>query len=216
MDHDLSVSNRYAERYLLGELSTCERDTFEEHFFDCPECAEDVRVGFEFGESARGIFRECPPPKPAPARARRESVWVAWFRSAAMVPVAACFAMAVFIGYQNTVLIPGLRLSASNSAPEALASAVLVPAARGELRTVAVPANARFFQLSLVLDPSKRYERYDCELRSTSGKSFGRVPVAAVDAENTLNLLIPTRTLSAGTYEVALLRVASGATREVS
>ena len=32
-----------AERYLLGELTDAERDQFEEHFFDCSACADDVR-----------------------------------------------------------------------------------------------------------------------------------------------------------------------------
>ena len=53
MDHDTSIKTMAAERYLLEELSSSERDEFELHFFECPECAESVRSGFQFGESAK-------------------------------------------------------------------------------------------------------------------------------------------------------------------
>jgi len=39
MDHDTSIKTMAAERYLLEELSSSERDEFELHFFECLECA---------------------------------------------------------------------------------------------------------------------------------------------------------------------------------
>lgn len=35
---------RLLERYLDGELSEAERDRFEEHFFACPACLEELRL----------------------------------------------------------------------------------------------------------------------------------------------------------------------------
>ena len=45
MEHDQATQLRAAERYLLGELSDAERKEFEEHFFVCPACEEEVGAG---------------------------------------------------------------------------------------------------------------------------------------------------------------------------
>lgn len=57
MDHDLVIKNNTTERYLLGELTDAERDSFEEHYFECPACAEDLRCGDEFIQHAIDEFR---------------------------------------------------------------------------------------------------------------------------------------------------------------
>ena len=41
MDHDEAVRLRAVVKYVLGELPETERDSFEEHYFDCGECALD-------------------------------------------------------------------------------------------------------------------------------------------------------------------------------
>ena len=37
-----------AERYLLGEMTEADREQYEEHFFSCADCAEDVRTTAAF------------------------------------------------------------------------------------------------------------------------------------------------------------------------
>ena len=74
MDHSEVVRQKLTERYLLNELEGEQRDQFEEHFFDCPECALDIRAGSEFVESSKVILAE-PAEQAAPAgRASREPV----------------------------------------------------------------------------------------------------------------------------------------------
>ena len=48
MDHQSAVDRNLAERYILGELTPKEVAEFEEHFFDCPMCAADIRRGGRF------------------------------------------------------------------------------------------------------------------------------------------------------------------------
>ena len=48
MSHDEAVWSFAVEKYLLDELSVKSRDDFEEHLFDCQECALDLRVGATF------------------------------------------------------------------------------------------------------------------------------------------------------------------------
>ena len=40
----MPMSTMASERYLLEEMSELERHAFEEHFFSCADCAEDMRT----------------------------------------------------------------------------------------------------------------------------------------------------------------------------
>jgi len=51
------------EKYLLEELTPELRDEFEEHFFDCQECALDVQATAAFMAAARQEFKANPVPK---------------------------------------------------------------------------------------------------------------------------------------------------------
>ena len=53
MTHDDAMKMMAAERYILGELEPSERDAFEEHFFDCTICADDVRDSTKFADGVR-------------------------------------------------------------------------------------------------------------------------------------------------------------------
>src|SRR5438445_8163784 len=58
INHDDAVRDFMAERYLLGELSTTERDVYEEHLFSCDACFEQVKAGTEFISHLRHIGTE--------------------------------------------------------------------------------------------------------------------------------------------------------------
>jgi anti-sigma factor RsiW len=47
-----------AEKYLLGELAPEVREQFEEHYFECEACANDVKAGAAFIDGARVLFKE--------------------------------------------------------------------------------------------------------------------------------------------------------------
>lgn len=53
MDHLDAIRLRAAERYVLKQLTVAEAEAFEEHFFSCPECAEEVRWIAMFEDNAR-------------------------------------------------------------------------------------------------------------------------------------------------------------------
>ncbi len=53
MTHDEAVQITAVEQYVLGELPPPLRDEFEEHFFDCQECAIDVKAAAEFIASVK-------------------------------------------------------------------------------------------------------------------------------------------------------------------
>jgi hypothetical protein len=53
MDHQTAITTHAAEKYWEGGLSGEDREGFEEHFFGCAECAEEVRWEKLFQEQAR-------------------------------------------------------------------------------------------------------------------------------------------------------------------
>jgi len=93
MDHDVVVDNYTAERYLLGELTEAEREAYEEHYFGCAECADEVLCGSEFMQIAREIGI-AEPSDTGLAGVLRSS----WFRPVAM---AACGLLAVGLGINS-------------------------------------------------------------------------------------------------------------------
>src|SRR5271163_2963223 len=117
MNHTEAVSRGAAERYLLGQLSASESDEFEQHFFDCLECARELRAGAMFEENAKAVFLEeraaaerIPAEAGKPVEAK-PSAW-AWFWQrpwGVAAPALAAVALAIATGYQATVVIPGLR-----------------------------------------------------------------------------------------------------------
>ena len=79
MNHGEAIESHASDRYALGMLSAAETDAFEEHYFDCADCADDVRAGMSLLEGGRRLVAE----RAAPAvaldshpRRRRFKVWV--------------------------------------------------------------------------------------------------------------------------------------------
>lgn len=58
MEHQTAVELRFAERYLLGELSPDEAAGFEAHYFECAVCADEVRQGAHLVANLKAVLQE--------------------------------------------------------------------------------------------------------------------------------------------------------------
>lgn len=147
MTHQQAVQSMAAERYLLDEMSELERHRFEEHYFDCGDCAEEVRIGAVVREEVRAAGPSVPAIQPrnlriVPARARNLFTVV--------MPWAAAAALALFAGYQALVLVPDLR---SMATAQAVSPVVLRQATRGPaLPTVTLPDSGGFVAVAPDVD----------------------------------------------------------------
>ena len=219
MTHSEAVQQMAAERYLLDELTPDVRDAFEEHMFDCQECALDVRSGSMFVEEAKVQLPELAAGSAAerariPASKRRE--WFSWLRPAFAVPVFA--ALLLVVGYQNLVTIPGLHTEADQ--PRIVATAPLYGATRGGGHT-AISAD-RAHGISLPVDiPAEagvsNYASYAFDLVDPSGKRVWSGSVSApsqqAGSDLQLSLVIPGSMLQTGTYSLAMFGVAANGSR---
>jgi anti-sigma factor RsiW len=126
MNHLDAVKSHVGERYLLDELAPAERAAFEEHYFECAECAADVKAGVMFLENARAVLREDSTVTRVTESKRPSSRWVGWLQPAFLISALTC--AIVFMFYQNTVLIPRLRSSPQNvSQAQVLQAFSLIP-----------------------------------------------------------------------------------------
>jgi len=117
MEHELAVKNQAVERYFLGEMTPEEKEAFEEHYFLCELCADDVRAVSSFIENSKAVFKE---PHFAPKMARS---WTAWLRPAfTYSPAYATLAAVCLIGmgYERFRVIPALE------APQSISSGVIL------------------------------------------------------------------------------------------
>src|SRR5580704_6922436 len=105
MDHLDAENMKAAERYMLGDLSVPEVEEFERHFFDCPQCSEELRALTVFQENARAVFIE-QDLAPIPARVHVPQSAASWWRGLSPLSfmragamVMAALVIGVFGGY---------------------------------------------------------------------------------------------------------------------
>jgi anti-sigma factor RsiW len=199
MTHADAVRTLAAERYLLDEMPEIERYAFEEHYFDCAECADDLRAGSTMRKAvkqrllpdvASGAAASMPPA--VATRSRTSSVVLPW---------AAAAVLAVAVGYQ--ALVPPSRLPV-----QALNPITLRPDSRGAVPTVTLDGDA----VALTLDvdaPAGSGLTY--VLQTASGTRVAEGKLSTPPAGAPLLLLVPVWTLTPSTqYSLAVQGATDG------
>lgn len=204
MDHAQAVQQKATERYLLNELDAEQRDQFEEHMFDCQECAVDVRAAAMFVEQTKLVLGEAPLPAVAKTlsqeKARPERSWFAWFRPAFAVPVLAL--LLAVIGYQNFVTYP--HLTEAVNRPQVGPWASINVSTRGTASTVIKARPGQNFDLLVSIPPGLAYSSYSFNLYAPSGKLQWSLKTPASATDDTLSLHVPGSGLGPGTYKLAV------------
>jgi hypothetical protein len=211
MDHSESIRLMAAEKYLLGELAPELREQFEEHFFDCQECALDVRAGAAFVEHSKVVLSEPVAVSPirVPVAVPARAAWFAWLRPALAVPVLA--ALLVVIGYQNLVTYPHLKGEvAVVNRPQILASASLISAnTRGAGKTVVTARQGEPFLLFVDVPAEARFSSYVAELDGPAGNSEWSLTIPAETTKDTVPIRVPADHRGAGVYTLVVRGVDS-------
>ncbi len=224
MNHSEAVETMAVEKYLLGELGPDARDTFEEHLFDCPECAMEVRAGDAFVREAKaqlpGLVSD-PVASSAwdkaarkPAKERRD--WFGWLRPAVLAPV--CAVLLAAAAYQNLVMIPHLRQAADT--PRLVPVEPLRGATRGSGRQKLTARRGQGLAVPIDLLPAdmpdgQAYPSYAFALIDPAGKTAWTATVAAPGSDGGQQaLMIPGRMLREGTYTVTVAGVEASGQQE--
>ena len=190
MTHQQALDTMAAERYLLDEMTEVEKHAFEDHFFDCNDCAQEVRQGERIREEVRAAGesrRRAKNSQPRTSNVVEFNKQPKWRRASTVLPWAAAATFAMTAGYQSLVVVPGLRQAI---APQPLSPVMLREATRGTLPVVTVAAGQRFITLGIdVMNASTANVTYD--LLDAAGNEIlsGRTPLPPSGAP--LYLLIP-------------------------
>lgn len=191
MTHARAVDTHAAERYLLDEMPEIERYAFEEHFFDCAECAEDVRTGGLMREGVRaGLLGK------AEGRGQKADGWTR------VLPWAVAATLALALGYQALWVVPGLQKQLPLS--QGLSPITLRSATRGAEPTVARPSTGVVaFAIDLAGVPAGTRLSYD--LRAADGGSVASGAAVAPTPGTPLLLLVPASAVqAAGSYVLSV------------
>jgi Putative zinc-finger len=214
MNHQEATRLMAVEKYILQELSPEDRDRFEEHFFDCPECAQELRSTASFiaeakaklaGEAAGGTpisgTASSAPPRRAGAGAPRS--WVATlFRPAFAAPAFALLLMVIV--YQNLLVLP--RATDPGMAASEILPAVSLVA--GNSRGGSIPAVAvtdgHSILVSVDIPTQEKFTQYECVLISPTGARLWRLGISPEQARDTVPIRISAPHWTRGEYTLVV------------
>jgi hypothetical protein len=177
MDHEVAATTQAVERYLLGEMSASERDDFEEHYFTCVECGDEIRSASELRRDLKTALREYPVPRKSSPQG-----WLSWLRPPVLVPTFAALSLTVVVGYQNLVVMRDLEAPRSMSA-----AAILDGRTRGEIPGIKRGDPLRFLTPVEGLVSGRLY----VEVADPSGSRVRSGEVAAPAADHPLDVYFP-------------------------
>src|SRR5713101_1972069 len=119
MDHNQALQLQAAVKYVLGELSQVQRDEYEEHYFDCAECAVDIKALATFADTTREVLRQERASQFAKELVPARGGWLRWLQPVVAVPAFA--ALLLMLGYQSFVSVPRWKnLATQSAAPQVL------------------------------------------------------------------------------------------------
>jgi hypothetical protein len=216
MNHADVVRMNTTEKYLLKELDSVELDQFEEHMFDCQECALDVRAAAAFIDHSKDILTKAaapaPVPVPTPAPTPTPSHWLAWLR-----PSYALASMAVLlfvISYQNLITFP--KMQSALQSPRVLPWASVNVGTWGAGGPTVTVTPRQSFLLFVRIPPEAGYSRYTADLYNPTGKLEWSLTFPAVGGQDQWPMQIPGSDRKSGTYTLKVRgTTAAGESRDL-
>jgi hypothetical protein len=233
MDHGVVVRQKLTERYLLGELDPMARDEFEEHYFDCQDCALDVRAGALFVEQSKVALAEDAEShavRPVPAAVAAKPGRLPGFRAGLYGILRPAFAVPVMalllavIGYQNLVTYP--QMQAALNSPQVLPWTQVNVGTYGSGVPVVTTRPGKGFLLFVRIPPEGGYTRYTADLYNPAGKMEWSLTVPVPESQVHINqghisqdqwpVRVPDKNWEAGNYRLVVRGITSeGESKEV-
>jgi hypothetical protein len=218
MDHKQAVATMAVEKYLLDEFDSGEKEAFEEHYFSCHDCAEELKATVALLERGRELFAHDPMsiverapestlaeklPENAPAKPDRagrpgHNDWFGWLRPAIAAPAMALLLLVVAV--QNLYQVPALEHAMN--APEVLPSAYLpVGSMKGDEHVVLARRGEQFLLTIDLSDDSNAARAVD--LYDVAGRKKWSLAVPENAPKGSLTLRMP-GSLPAGSYSLVV------------
>jgi hypothetical protein len=210
MDHQQALETGAVEQYLLGQLDSETRDAFEEHFFDCVECAGDVRETARFLDDTKELLAGEPVVAPAWAQERlRRRSWSGWFWPMPVGALAASLALLVVAGYQAAIVAPRLKQEAARAESIQAVPWTFLSVSRAAPQVITVSRAERQVGITLSRSALASFTHYRCTLSKADGGAVLSAVVAAPPTGEELQLLLPLARLTPSDYVLIVSGMAS-------
>src|SRR5258707_11672555 len=102
MDHSETIQLQAAVKYVLGELTPAQREEYEEHYFDCAECAMDIKALATFADTTRELLRRERETQRAAELAPARGGWLSWLQPVVAEPVLAALLVIIPVQYKRS------------------------------------------------------------------------------------------------------------------
>ena len=207
MDHQEALRLQAVEKYLLGELTPDLRLQFEEHYFDCPECATGVKALGTFVTASRLVLSEeerAREVSPHAAWAERPG-WFNWLQPVISLP--AIMALAAIVVFQMTVAIRSARKQATvQTAAEVYDSSYhLQGTTRGAEATKITVRPDESFALDFDFIPTRIFPNYKGSLLDSSGQAVLVFGLKGDQSNKEVHLVVPSGKVHAGSFDLVVV-----------
>jgi hypothetical protein len=217
MDHETAVQLQAAERYVLDEFSPEERADFEEHFFGCARCADEVRSATILAANTKVVLKETTlaeenARKAAAERANR------WNRLRLFWPLTASAALNLaLLGAFGLARWHSAGLPGSGIEPQFYPSFGVPAASRSAVTSFSLPAGSRFFGARFDLMPGQHFESFEYQILDSAGTPRSGRSLPSPGGENSeMELAVPVASLGPGEYVLVLRGRQQGQSTEIS
>jgi len=210
MDHEEAVETQASMRYVLGELTPEECESFEEHYADCSRCMSDVEVSSSFAANTKEVFRQ----RALTGETRKPFAWLRW-RPFPALALSGALNVALVAGLGYGLVRGGAVSPAYIASSSQLESVDVVPvnsATRGSEGLAKVMVSRR--PVVLTFDLRQHYDRYFYSIeRAGTAVVSGEVNVPG--HPESLSLPVPASRLSPGEYKLTVTATAGSVRDEL-
>lgn len=217
MNHQEAENTKATERYLLREMTEQERQAFEEHYLDCPECLEGVTFGSDFLDAGRELAQEGVVEQRVQQVARKSwlsSLKPVWHPVPVMaLALAAC---AAFASYE-ALLLHQLKSGDNEKVASVDYRYILTGMSHGsgDAKKIVVPKGA-IVSLGVEYNPSGEFVAYRAQVVDEAGRARISVDLPADQTGRMASIALHTRLLGTGLYSTIISgRRSDGAEEQV-
>jgi hypothetical protein len=197
MSHEQVTCSRAVERYVLGELTPEEREAFENHYFDCRDCYEQVKLEMQFLSRSRQVLD----PEP-------EKGWLARLLGDLRrpAPAFACALLLCTLGmsvYQQSIIadLGRPRVEAAHLVFHGQSRSGVRSAQSPKLVNVSRKGN---ISLTVQFTPTPEYSSYEARILSGSGRVQYSLPLPDTGLEEGSTVTLPASTLRPEKYSIVV------------
>ncbi|HEX4489402.1 MAG TPA: zf-HC2 domain-containing protein [Terriglobales bacterium] len=207
IDHEAVAREKITEKYLLDELDPLARDEFEAHYFNCPECALDVRVGSALVEELKRELTQTRETEKV-VELIHPNTWLESLRPS--------FTISAFALLLVAIAIQTWRISHVEGRPQVLPWAAVTVGTWGSDGPLITTTGRQGFLLFVRIPPGGNYSQYAAALHGPDGKVEWSLIMPVAAGQDQWSIQVPPANRESGDYTLDVNGIsATGETKEV-